>query len=199
MKIIYPDYQNNGVCVITPSGLIPVIQTALSDVPKGLPFIIIDDDNAINDRTFREAWECDFSNPDGYGADYGADSDFGVYRRDKLGNARLIANGNKESNTIEFKLISTNQCRKACDINPTLTTKINVNIDKAKLIAHDIRREKREKEFAPFDDVIIKQIPGTDFKSVEESRESIRLKYAIMQEDIDKAVEIEEIKNTLLS
>ena len=37
---------------------------------------------------------------------------------------------------------------------------IKVDIDRAKVIAHNIRREERAKEFAPLDDLIAKQIPG---------------------------------------
>ena len=44
---------------------------------------------------------------------------------------------------------------------------ITVNIDKAKVISHDKRREARSAEFAPLDEVIMKQIPGTDAAAVE--------------------------------
>jgi hypothetical protein len=37
---------------------------------------------------------------------------------------------------------------------------ITINIDKAKTIAHDKRREARSVEFQPYDDAIAKQIPG---------------------------------------
>ena len=37
---------------------------------------------------------------------------------------------------------------------------ITVNINKAKAIAHDVRRAKRAEEFAPLDEIIAKQIPG---------------------------------------
>jgi hypothetical protein len=37
---------------------------------------------------------------------------------------------------------------------------ITINIDKAKTIAHDKRREARTEEFKPYDDAIAKQIPG---------------------------------------
>ena len=37
---------------------------------------------------------------------------------------------------------------------------IVINIDKAKGIAHEIRRAKRAEEFAPYDEVIMKQIPA---------------------------------------
>ena len=37
---------------------------------------------------------------------------------------------------------------------------IILNINKAKAIAHTIRRNNREQAFAPFDEIIMKQIPG---------------------------------------
>ena len=39
---------------------------------------------------------------------------------------------------------------------------IVVNLTKAKTIAHEKRRMKREQEFKPHDDIIAKQIPGAD-------------------------------------
>lgn len=74
---------------------------------------------------------------------------------------------------------------------------IRVNIEKAKLIAHDIRRTNREKEFAPYDLVIMKQIPGKDFESAEAARQNIREKYAEIQVKIDSAGSTEEIKEAL--
>ena len=46
---------------------------------------------------------------------------------------------------------------------------IVININKAKVIAHDKRREARTEEFKPHDEIIMKQIPG-----FEESRWSCR-------------------------
>jgi len=74
---------------------------------------------------------------------------------------------------------------------------ISVNINKAKEIAHNIRREKRAEEFKPFDEVIVNQIPGTDAVAAEEARQVIRDKYATMQEAIDTAQEPQQLKNIL--
>ena len=71
---------------------------------------------------------------------------------------------------------------------------ITINIDKAKQIAHDKRRAAREKEFAPYDAVIMKQIPGNDAVAAEAARQAIRDKYALMQTEIDTAQTAEEIK-----
>jgi cephalosporin hydroxylase len=74
---------------------------------------------------------------------------------------------------------------------------IVVNIDKAKAIGHDIRRAKREEEFAPLDAVIMKQIPGKDAQAAEAQRQAIRDKYAEIQVHIDSAQTPEDIKAAL--
>ena len=71
---------------------------------------------------------------------------------------------------------------------------ITINIDKAKTIAHDKRREARSEEFKPYDEVIMKQIPGNDATAAEAARVAIRAKYATMQTAIDSAATVEEIK-----
>ena len=74
---------------------------------------------------------------------------------------------------------------------------ITINIDKAKTIAHDMRRAARAEEFKPHDEVIMKQIPGNDFTQAEAARQAIREKYAAIQEQIDAAATPEEIKAAL--
>lgn len=74
---------------------------------------------------------------------------------------------------------------------------ITINIDKAKTIGHDIRRIKRANEFAPLDEVIMKQIPGTDVQAVEAQRQAIRDKYSGIQTDIDNSSSVEELKSIL--
>jgi hypothetical protein len=74
---------------------------------------------------------------------------------------------------------------------------IVVNIDKAKNIAHDMRRAARAEEFKPHDEVIMKQIPGVDAQAAEAARQAIRDKYAAIQADIDAATTPEEIKAAL--
>jgi len=64
---------------------------------------------------------------------------------------------------------------------------IIINLPKAKTIAHEVRRQKRAEEFAPLDEVIMKQIPGTDVQLVETQRQTIRDKYALVQANIDLA------------
>lgn len=66
MKIIFPN-ANGGICVIHLSGELPVEQVARKDVSFGVPYLFVDDEDFPSDRTFRDAWEADFSNPDGFG------------------------------------------------------------------------------------------------------------------------------------
>jgi hypothetical protein len=70
---------------------------------------------------------------------------------------------------------------------------ITININKAKTIAHDKRREARTEEFKPYDDAIAKQIPN-EIDGAEAARAVIRAKYATMQTEIDAASTVEEIK-----
>ena len=74
---------------------------------------------------------------------------------------------------------------------------ITINIDKAKTIAHGIRREARTNEFKPYDEVIMKQIPGSDATAAEAARAVIREKYSVMQVSIDSATSVDEIKAVL--
>jgi len=67
---------------------------------------------------------------------------------------------------------------------------ITVNMDKAKRLAHSFRRAKRAEEFAPLDEVIMKQIPVTDVSAVETQRQTIRDKYATIQSSIDTAADV---------
>jgi len=70
---------------------------------------------------------------------------------------------------------------------------ITINIDKAKVIGHEMRRAARAEEFKPYDDVIAKQIPG-QMEDAEAARQAIREKYAVIQSDIDAASSVAELK-----
>lgn len=71
---------------------------------------------------------------------------------------------------------------------------IVVNLTKAKGIAHDVRRTKRAEEFAPHDEVIMKQIPGADADAAEAARAEIRTKYATIQTNIEAAADVDALK-----
>jgi len=74
---------------------------------------------------------------------------------------------------------------------------IQINLSKAKEIAHNIRRDARAEEFKPHDEVIMKQIPGNDAAIAETARQEIRDKYADMQVAIDAAASADELKTIL--
>lgn len=74
-RIIYPQ-QNGSVALIIPApncGL-TVEEIARKDVPAGVPYLIVNNPDLPEDHSFFDAWEADFSNPDGYGI--GADAWF---------------------------------------------------------------------------------------------------------------------------
>lgn len=75
--------------------------------------------------------------------------------------------------------------------------KITVNMAKAKEIAHEFRRQARAKEFEPFDNVIMKQIPGADAQAAEAERQKIRDKYTQLQAQMDAAQTAAELKALL--
>ena len=68
---------------------------------------------------------------------------------------------------------------------------ITINIDKAKAIAHDKRREARSAEFAPLD---IKATIPSEATAAEAARQAVRDKYTAMQTAIDSASTVDEIK-----
>jgi hypothetical protein len=73
---------------------------------------------------------------------------------------------------------------------------IVINLDKAKIIAHNKRRAARSAEFEPYDNAIAKQIPG-QVENAEEARQTIREKYALLQVQMDSAQSVEELKTLL--
>ena len=66
-RIIYPT-DNGGVAIIIPADCgLTIEEIAAKDVPAGKPYKIVDVSDIPEDRTFRDAWESEFSNPDGVG------------------------------------------------------------------------------------------------------------------------------------
>ena len=68
---------------------------------------------------------------------------------------------------------------------------ITVNVDKAKNIAHEVRRAKRAEEFAPLD---VKATIPSEAVAAEEARAAIRAKYAGVQTSIDAAADVDALK-----
>jgi len=71
---------------------------------------------------------------------------------------------------------------------------ITVNLEKAKGIAHDKRRTARSAEFAPLD---IKVTIPSEAATAEAERQVIRDKYAQMQQKINAASSVEDLKKLL--
>jgi len=74
---------------------------------------------------------------------------------------------------------------------------IEHDLGKCKEIGHDKRRVQRADEFKPFDEIIMKQIPGNSAVESEASRQAIREKYALIQDAINAAETTDEIKSAL--
>jgi Holliday junction resolvasome RuvABC endonuclease subunit len=72
---------------------------------------------------------------------------------------------------------------------------ITVNLDKAKGIAHDVRRAKRTEEFAPLD---IKATIPSEAAAAEQARADIRTADALVQESIDNADNVDAVKVALV-
>jgi hypothetical protein len=51
---------------------------------------------------------------------------------------------------------------------------ITINMSKAKTIAHEKRRAARAEEFRPYDEIIMKQIPGVGAQQADAARQAIR-------------------------
>lgn len=71
---------------------------------------------------------------------------------------------------------------------------IDIDFDKAKSIAHDIRRVARSEEFKPWD---VKATIPSEATQAEAERQKIRDKYAVLQVQMDAATTIEALKNLL--
>lgn len=72
---IFPNENNNlTIGYPAPECEISVEEIARKDVPAGVPYLILDETDLPSDHTFFNAWEADFSNPDGHGI--GADAWF---------------------------------------------------------------------------------------------------------------------------
>ncbi len=64
MKIIYKN-ESGGVSIVSPTQealeLMTIHEIADKDVPKGIPYALVEDNEIPTDRTFRDAWVLDES------------------------------------------------------------------------------------------------------------------------------------------
>ena len=67
-RIVYQK-EDGGIAVITIASNceLELEEICAKDVPTGAPYLVIDSSELPADREFRDAWEADFTNPDGYG------------------------------------------------------------------------------------------------------------------------------------
>jgi hypothetical protein len=68
--IVYKNSDDNSVALIIPATEteFTVTEIAQRDTPAGLPYLILDRDSLpLEHLDYFDAWESDFSNPDGYG------------------------------------------------------------------------------------------------------------------------------------
>lgn len=72
--------------------------------------------------------------------------------------------------------------------------KISIDLAKAKLCAHEIRRKNRGEQFAPLDFIISAQIPGNDPAAIEAQRVVIREADAAKQAAIDSATDVRAVQ-----
>ena len=59
MKIIYPT--DSGIAILTPTGELSIEDTAAKDVPAGVSYRIVNDEDVPSDRTFRNALKYDLT------------------------------------------------------------------------------------------------------------------------------------------
>jgi hypothetical protein len=70
---------------------------------------------------------------------------------------------------------------------------IIIDLSKAKIIAHDIRRARRADAFKPIDEAIARRIPGTDIDELETKRQSIRDSDEKLQNKINAVKSVEKL------
>jgi len=69
--IIFPN-DTGGIAMIIPTGELAIEEVARKDVPAGIPYLFVEDTVELPDDSFFNAWEADFTTPDGYGVGHEA-------------------------------------------------------------------------------------------------------------------------------
>lgn len=95
--IIHPNLEG-GICVIYPTGDVPIEDVCEKDVPNGVPYRVIDVSDIPEDRTFRAAWEADFTEPDGKGSSTKAYHERKAREREETERARIEAEAAHDNN-----------------------------------------------------------------------------------------------------
>lgn len=81
-RIIYPNETSVSIIIPSDNCGLPLEDIARKDVPSGVPYLIVDVSDIPTDREFRDAWEADFTTPDGYGI--GADAWFAYQEQNEV-------------------------------------------------------------------------------------------------------------------
>ena len=75
--------------------------------------------------------------------------------------------------------------------------KVYTDVAGALATSHTLRRKKRDKDIAPFDDIVAKQIPGQDAVAAEAARVAIRADNSRVQLLLDTATNADEMLSIL--
>ena len=69
MQVIITPFEST-IAVLYPHNFdgLTVEEIAKKFTPTNIPYLVIDSSDLPEDRSFRDAWSADFSNPTGYGA-----------------------------------------------------------------------------------------------------------------------------------
>jgi hypothetical protein len=100
-RIIYLN-EIGGVGMLTPCDpSFTVDFIAKKDVPTGRPYLIVEATDLPSDFLFFDAWEADFTNPDGYGEDFGVGSTNAVIGYNEDGSP-VLAKVAVDENGVEY-------------------------------------------------------------------------------------------------
>lgn len=58
-KVVIYQTEADGLCVVNPTGELPIEEVARKDIPAGVEYWIVEDSVLPTDREFRNAWELD--------------------------------------------------------------------------------------------------------------------------------------------
>lgn len=72
--------------------------------------------------------------------------------------------------------------------------KLAVSLARAKEVSHSYRRRARDIEMAPLDDIVAKNVPGSNPQQAENARVALRGKYEALQAQIDAASDVDALK-----
>jgi hypothetical protein len=60
-RLLYTNPDTGMLCIVIPSGEVPIEHLAKGSVPSGIKYWKVDENDIPEDRSFRDAWELDES------------------------------------------------------------------------------------------------------------------------------------------